>query len=123
METEVRLTCEVDDHVTEGKALRRDFSFSERLIRTAKIFGILAAIGVGTVVVPILHFILPPLFLLAACIFATTTWLETSEVLSGQIACPNCKTNMLFAREAEEWPKIQRCPGCSYTLTIKRGPT
>lgn len=113
------LACEVDGIVTEGFALRRDFTAGERLKRAAKIFGILFFIGIGTIVVPILHFILPPLFWLAATVLGTTTWLETSEVLSGEIACPNCKHVNVFQREAEEWPKVQRCGGCSYTLTIK----
>ncbi len=116
------LTCEVDGVTTEGFALRREYSSAERIARAAKIFGILFFIGIGTIVVPLLHFILPPLFWLAATVLGTTTWLETSEVLSGEIACPNCKHLNLFVREAEEWPKVQRCGGCSFTLSIKPVP-
>lgn len=119
MEQTIKLTCSEDGKITEGSALRRDFSFQERVLRTGKVFGILFAIGVGTVVVPILHFILPPLFLLLACIFGTTTWLETSEVLKGEINCPNCETRMEIPREAEDWPLKRRCRGCSYLLTVK----
>jgi hypothetical protein len=118
-ETKLKLICEADGQITEGFAIRRPFTTQERMMRAGKIFGILFVIGLGTIVVPILHFILPPLFLLAACIFGTTTWMEDAEVLSGEIACPNCKHVMVFPREAEEWPKIQRCGGCSYLLTIK----
>lgn len=113
------LFCEVDGVKTEGFALGREFSVHERMLRSAKIFGILFFIGCGTIVVPVLHFILPPLFWLTASILGTTTWLETSEILSGEIACPNCKHVNSFLREAEEWPKVQRCGGCSFILSIK----
>lgn len=116
----ISLRCDVDGVVTEGYALRKQFTFQERVFRTIRVFGILMLIGVGTVVVPLLHFILPPLFMLAACIFGTTTWLETSEVIEGEIACPNCKFAIKFPREAEEWPKVQRCGGCSFTLKIEK---
>ena len=116
----IPLVCEVDGVTTQGFALRREFSKSERMARSAKIFAILFFIGLGTVVVPILHFVLPFVFLGAAGLFATTTWMETSEVLGGEIACPNCKHVNVFSREAEEWPRVQRCGGCSFMLTIKR---
>lgn len=118
-ESKITLSCEVDGVITHGFAIRREFSTQERIARSAKIFFILFFIGLGTVVVPVLHFILPPLFLIAATFLGTTTWLETSEVLSGEIACPNCKHKNVFQREAEEWPRIQRCGGCSFTLTVK----
>lgn len=119
MEQTIKLICTEDGKTTEGFAVRRDFSVQERVLRAGKVFGILFAIGIGTVVVPLLHFILPPLFLLTACVFGTTTWLETSEVLEGEIACPNCTTLMNIPREAEEWPLKRRCAGCSYLLTVK----
>jgi len=118
--SKIELTCDVDGVVTHGFAMRRPFGTRERMVRAGKMFGILFFLGFGTVVVPVLHFILPPLFWLAASVFGTTTWLETSEVLGGEIACPNCKHVNRFAREAEEWPRTQRCGGCSFMLTIKK---
>ena len=115
--------CEVDGVVTEGYALRRPLGQSERVLRSAKMFGIFFLIAFFTIFIPILHFILPPIMLVLGLVFATTTYLETAMVLEGQIACPNCRHVTVFAPEAEEWPKVQRCGGCSYMLTVVAEPS
>ena len=112
------ISCEADGKRTVGFVERRDLPSAERGMRALRIFGILFAIGLGTIVVPILHFILPPLFLLAAIVMAVVTWISRGEVLGGEIACPNCGVKIEFPRGDESWPRVQRCPGCSYTLTI-----
>lgn len=110
------LETEVDGLKTEGFVFRRDFTQHERMIRASKMTGILWIVGLLTIVVPILHFILPPLFFIAGVVLGWTTWMESGEILEGEFTCPNCKHRMTFQREAEEWPKVQRCGGCSFTL-------
>jgi DNA-directed RNA polymerase subunit RPC12/RpoP len=114
----IDIECTVDDLKTTGTATRRDFTRAERIKRTARTFGILFMIGCFSVVVPLLHLILPPLLLIVASVMAFVTWLETAEVIGGEIGCPNCKKTIELQHEAEEWPHVQRCPGCSFTLTI-----
>jgi hypothetical protein len=116
----VPVHCKVDDLQTTGFVLRRDLDRSERVGRAARMFGILFLIAFLTLFIPILHFVLPPLFLILGVVFATTTWMETGEVLRGEIECPNCKRKMELRKEAEGWPKTQRCEGCSYMLKIER---
>lgn len=117
---QVPVVCSVDDLRTNGFVLRRDLDHSERVARAARMFGILFLVAFLTVFIPILHFVLPPLFLILGFIFATTTYLETGEVLRGEIDCPNCKRKMQLRKEAEGWPKSMRCEGCSYTLKVER---
>ena len=114
----ISLNCVVDDTKTTGTAVRRDFTRAERTRRATRTFTILFVIGLFSVVVPLLHIILPPLFLLAAIGFAVVTFAETSEVVSGEVSCPNCRKDIHLQRESEEWPKVLRCPGCSFTLTL-----
>lgn len=116
----IPVLCTVDDLKTEGFVVRRDIPKAERLKRAARMMGIFFLVAFLTVFIPILHFILPPLFLIVGGIFATTTWLETSEILSGEITCPNCKKMMTLGHSSEEWPKDHRCEGCSYSLKIRR---
>jgi hypothetical protein len=116
----VTLSCEVDGAKTLGFAFRRDLEKSERMTRAARVLGICWGVAVITVFVPILHFILVPGFLILGCVLGVTTWMETGEVLKGEISCPNCKKAVELVKGSEEWPKTMRCPGCSYTLTIKQ---
>jgi hypothetical protein len=112
----IELVTEVDDTKTFGFAVRRDLAKHERLARAGKMFGIFFGVALLTVFIPILHFILPPLFLIAGTVFFWTTYMETGEVLEGEYTCPNCKHKMVIPHEAEDWPKEQRCGGCSFLL-------
>lgn len=112
------LICTVDGVSSHGFVLRRDLTKSERLSAAGKIFGVFLGIAFLTVFVPILHFILPPLSLIVGSMLAFGEYGSTGEMLSGEIPCPNCKHVNLLPHESEEWPRIQRCGGCSFTLTI-----
>lgn len=115
----LKLETEVDGVTTHGFAIRRDLSKQERFSRAAKMFGIFFGVALLTVFVPVLHFVLPPLFLIVGMVFFWTTYLETGEVLEGEYTCPNCKHKMILPKEAEDWPKEQRCGGCSFMLKTR----
>jgi hypothetical protein len=110
--------CTVDDLKTDGFVLRRDIPRSERVRRAGKMMGIFFLAAFFTLFVPILHFILPPLFLIVGGILSWSTWMETAEILTGEIVCPNCKKVMTLGRSSEDWPKDHRCEGCSYSLKV-----
>lgn len=116
----IALQCSVDGQTTTGSADRRDLSQSERWRRAGKVFGLAFLVAFFTIFIPVLHFILPPLILLGGCVISFTTYMENSEVLKGEIPCPNCAKAITLTRESEEWPKTVRCPGCAYTLQIER---
>ena len=82
------ITCTVDDLSTEGFVLRRDLDKGERLTHAVKIFGVFFLVAFITVFVPILHFILPPLFLIAGSALAFGEYTNKGEILSGEITCP-----------------------------------
>ena len=109
----LEIHCTVDAVTTRGFILRRDLERGERIARAGKIFGVFFLTALLTVFIPILHFILPPLALIVGGVLATGEYMGTGDVLSGEIDCPNCKKKIEFARDTEEWPRIQRCPGCS----------
>ncbi len=116
----IPLSCQVDDLHTVGWSVRRDLPQSERLFRAGRIFAIFLVVAFFTVFVPVLHFILPPLSLLIGATLAFNEYAGTGEMLSGEVVCPNCKKVLELPRETEQWPRVQRCSGCSFSLTIDR---
>lgn len=116
----LEIQCTVDTVTTHGFVMRRDLEHGERLKRAGKIMGIAFLVAFLTVFIPILHFILPPLSLLIGAVLATGEYLGKGDVMSGEIECPNCKKKIEFARDTEEWPRVQRCPGCSFTLKFEK---
>ena len=115
----LQVTCRVDDLETTGFVERRDLSTHERLMRALRILAILWLVAGITVFVPILHFVLVPGFFLLGILFSVTTWMGKGEIAKGAITCPNCKKAMEIGKEAEGWPRVQRCTGCAFTLTVK----
>jgi hypothetical protein len=99
---------------------RRDLTQGERMARAGKIFGACFLVACLTVFIPILHFILPPLFLIIGGVLAFGEYAGTGEMLRGQITCPNCKKVMDLPHETEEWPRHQRCTACSFSLTVEK---
>lgn len=116
----VSVLCTVDDLATPGWVTRRDIPPDERLRRGGKMLGALWGVGVLSVFVPILHFVLPPIFFLLGLTFGFLVWRTKSEILEGEISCPNCKKVMRLQRLDEDWPFEKRCEGCSFTLRIKK---
>ena len=104
---------------TFGSAERRDLLNADRFQRAAKIFGAFFFVAFITLFIPILHFVLPPLFLLVGGGLAFATWTERGWIERAAIHCPNCGVEFRFDEVAESWPKSARCPGCSCMLEIK----
>lgn len=113
------IICKIDDQNTSGWVLRRDLSSSERLIRGLKLSGIFLLCAAIAVFIPILHFVLVPLLLLLSLVMGVAVWLTRGEILSGEAACPNCGVINNLNKQSEDWPRTQRCTGCSMLLTFE----
>jgi hypothetical protein len=120
---QVEVICTLDSQTTTGHVWRRDFTRTDRMTRALKMGGIFFGVTFITLFIPVLHFVLVPLFLLLTVVFGFNAWMEKGEVLKGEVLCPNCSEKFLFSREAEGWPKSQRCPKCTFLLSfdIRRG--
>ena len=103
-----------------GIAKSRKLASGERIARTAKTLAIFWGLAVLTAFIPILHFVLVPLFLLLGLIFSVSVWMETSLLESGRCTCANCGKDFDLDRSAESWPKSHRCPLCYVTLEITK---
>jgi hypothetical protein len=120
MEEKIAVICRVDDLTTPGYAIRRDLTTAERLQRGGKTLGVCWLVAFVCIFVPILHFILVPLFFLLGLFLGGSVWMSKSEILEGEITCPNCKKVNQLPKDAESWPMQRRCEGCSFSLTIER---
>lgn len=116
--TRIALKSEKFGQSSEGFALRRDFTTDEKVKRAGKALGILWLVAFFTVFIPILHFVLVPLFFLGGIGFAVVTYMEKGLLLSGEIPCPNCKKPVTLPEETESWPNARRCPSCHTDLII-----
>lgn len=118
----ITLECQENDKVTTGSAIRRDLTSGERLLRSFRSIAIFWIVALLSVFVPVLHFILVPLFIILGIVFGIMTFLQSSLILSGTVLCPSCKAEVQLVPNAESWPREQRCTSCYLMLKIYRSP-
>jgi len=116
------LFCRTDQQSTQGYVERRDYTLKERLTRTLRISGVLFAGAVGSVFVPILHFVLVPVLLLCSAVFGVATWIDRGEILRGEFPCPQCQKLNTLARASESFPSTTRCQHCYFTVKLDVKP-
>lgn len=104
---------------TQGKAYLRSWNQKERLWRGGK--GWLGAwlIGVVAVFLPILHFVLVPLFALLGPFAGFYFYSQTSVILGGVGECPSCGKELEIAKSKPQWPLEDLCLHCRESVTIE----
>ncbi|MCB0363066.1 MAG: hypothetical protein KDD35_10105 [Bdellovibrionales bacterium] len=119
-EERIELVSQIEEQTRSGFAIRRDFSNSERIWRALKVLAIGWGIGLFAVIIPMLHFILVPLFVLGGLILSVVTWFERGQVVKGEVSCPNCGSNVYLSLSSERWPRTYRCPSCYMSLSVRK---
>lgn len=89
-----------------------------RLIRGLKALGICWAIAIFCILIPILHFVLVPLFLLIGALMFMQQWGQQYYFVSGSILCPSCQTEIKPKAGAFDWPKREICHNCRADLSF-----
>jgi hypothetical protein len=92
----------------------------ERTKRALKALGMTWGLAIVSVLIPILHFILVPLFILAGPI--VFSWIAGQEqvILGGKGTCPECGKEFEIVRTAVKWPISDICNHCQAELKIEQ---
>lgn len=108
-----------DGKTSLGKVSIQQWSQPERLKRALKFGGFSWLLAVGSVFLPIAHFILVPLFLLAGPVVAILTFKQESVVLGGETICPSCQKPLPIVRSPNKWPLGDLCSSCQNHVVIE----
>ncbi|MFT3708445.1 MAG: hypothetical protein QM817_12405 [Archangium sp.] len=87
-----------------------------RAMRAGVRLAICWAIALPCVLVPLLHFVLVPGFVLAGVIMAVLAARATVEVTSPSITCPKCTKLTKIEAGTTGWPITIWCSECSTTF-------
>jgi predicted RNA-binding Zn-ribbon protein involved in translation (DUF1610 family) len=94
----------------------------ERFVRSGKRLGLLWALGFLSLVLPVLHFCLPPLLLLGGVVGAALAYGATVRLEEAQaVTCPQCGTAITLASARYGWPLRFDCKACG--ASIRATPT
>jgi hypothetical protein len=94
---------ELDGHV---------FSKQERTKRSLTRLFAFWGLALGSILIPVLHFVLVPLFFLIAPFIARKTYNEEVVLEACEMPCPECKQTAKFAKASGQWPLRNTCPHC-----------
>ena len=119
-QTEVEILLVARDERTSTGILQLEYFGSGRRFLRSVIRGVLGLILTGLFIfIPILHFILVPLGLVAAVLVSLQGWRLRQIILSGQGTCPYCGAEFRILRRSFQLPFEDICERCSRQVVIQ----
>ena len=77
-------------------------------------------IALVSVLLPVVHFVLVPLFFFLGFFFAYRGFKSEGQVLSGETTCPHCGTKVVVKKQELAWPITEICQGCARVVRMER---
>lgn len=120
-DTEIKIVIksEYSDKSAEGIVVRREFDQKIRARRAMRTGGILFGLAFLSIAVPILHFVLVPLFLIATPIGALMAYGIESQFVEARAKCPECQCDFKIAKGKPVFPYKDVCATCHRAVIIE----
>lgn len=96
----------------EAEVFVYTLSGRERAMRGLKMLGLFWLLALVSILLPVLHFVLVPLFAVVGPIAAWLGYRREQIILGGITPCPECAAPFDVGQGAVEWPLQAQCPGC-----------
>lgn len=103
---------------TNGSLKIIRFSQAERSARSMKFAGLCLLASLISVVIPMMHFVLVPLFLLASPVVAIWVMRQEYQVLGGNGKCPKCGADFTPEVSKLDFPVQDVCAKCHGAVQI-----
>lgn len=107
------------DKVEYGIAKIRSYSQQERTLNAFKTLGLFWGLAVLSVFLPVLHFVLVPLFLILGIVLALKKQNLSYQLESGEIKCPGCGTLVHLNSSSFQDFHSEICQSCAVVLRVK----
>lgn len=96
----------------------RTYSPANRQLRG--LFALLICLGLAVIslFIPILHFVLVPIFVLASIPSYILVAARKSLIVGGEGSCPVCNAKFQIAKASDRWPLNDICTSCNSHVHI-----
>lgn len=94
-------------------------SKNDRVRRAMRVTVILWSIAAFTILLPGLHFVLPPAILVAGAYFGFKVWRQTEVVRDVEGPCPSCGKPLEFPLLVKQDKLKDLCPNCRHSFRIQ----
>lgn len=102
----------------DAKVYLLEWTQKQRLFRAVKALFIFWGLAIVSILIPLLHFILVPLFFLIGLIVPFFTYSKTTTILGGVGKCPFCSKKFDITATNNSWPLNDLCTHCRRHLQI-----
>ena len=110
----------MDDRRTSGHLEIKTYNPAEKTRTAIKNLGIWWGLSIVSILIPVFHFVLVPLFFFLGFFFARKGYNSEGKVLSGHTTCPHCGNEITVAKGDLNWPVTEICQGCARVVRIER---
>ncbi|MFM6928837.1 MAG: hypothetical protein ACKOX6_10265 [Bdellovibrio sp.] len=101
-----------------GFAEVRVYSQRETLMKVVKALAVFWGLAIFSILLPVVHFVLVPLFLFLGVFMAFRARKYHEEMLSGEINCPHCGSLVKIGKAPILWPLSEICQNCASVVRI-----
>lgn len=106
------------DQFGEYEFMLTQFDKNQRLKLASKKLAIFWTLAIFFVLIPVLHFVLVPSFLILGVVMFTRQMAQTSIIVEAQAQCPNCKHELILKNLKPQFPINDYCPNCRHGYRI-----
>lgn len=106
------------DKIEYGLAEIRNFSPCEILQKSIKQLVMFWGLAIVSVLLPVVHFILVPLFFVMGAYLAVRARKFKQEIISGSVNCPQCKQPVTIKKSPFLEEHTEICQNCTSVVKI-----
>ena len=103
---------------TAGTARIHELTEQEKTSRARKAAGACVAVGVVSLAIPLVHFVLPWFMLIVASVVYKKVSQQSAVLMEATGPCPKCGATMSIEEQTLEWPIEWNCQGCRKSTSI-----
>jgi len=120
-ELRIEIEANVSDERREpGYVMVKYFSPPEKMTQALKKLGLFWGIALVSVLIPVFHFVLVPLFFFLGIFFGYRSYKSEGRVLGGETHCPHCKNEVKVKPAELQWPVSEICQNCARVVRMEK---
>lgn len=109
----------MDERRTTGFLEVKKFNPADKTRTALKKLALWWGLSILSILVPVFHFVLVPLFFFLGFFFARKGYKSEGEVLDGKTTCPHCGAEVKVGKGELNWPVTEICQGCARVVRME----
>jgi hypothetical protein len=109
----------MDERRTPGYLEIKIFNPADKTRTAIKKLALWWGLSILSILIPVFHFVLVPLFFFLGFFFARKGYKSEGEVLGGATSCPHCGAAIKVDKGELNWPVTEICQGCARVVRME----